>query len=233
MTFEVLYEQDDFLVIDKPVGLGMHQEGEQPGVVTLLSQQRQNQPLWPVHRLDKVTSGALLLAKHADAAAALSSRFAERKVEKYYLALADKKPNKKQGAVIGDMQKARRGQWKLLPSKQSPAISQFFSSGLGNGLRLFVVKPHTGKTHQIRVMLKSLGSPILGDTLYAGTPADRTYLHAMTLRFEYGGEQHQIVSQPKIGMHFIDPLCQQAIASFQPPWELPWPQLPARRKSYD
>ncbi|MBT1062960.1 TIGR01621 family pseudouridine synthase [Bowmanella sp. Y26] len=229
MISEVLYEHDDFLVIDKPAGIGMHQEAEQPGIVTLLSQQLGGQPLWPVHRLDKVTSGALLLAKNAEAAALLSGQFAERQVEKFYLALSDKKPNKKQGAVIGDMQKARRGQWKLLPSKLSPAISQFFSSGLGNGLRLFIIKPRTGKTHQIRVMLKSLGSAILGDSLYAGTPSDRTYLHAFALQFEYQGQQHQIVSVPGYGQYFTEARCQQALQDLLSPWQLPWPHLNLKR----
>ncbi|GAA0366125.1 TIGR01621 family pseudouridine synthase [Bowmanella denitrificans] len=225
MTLDVHFDHPDFLAVHKPPTIGMHQEGQNIGLVTMLSQQLGGRPLWPVHRLDKVTSGLVLIAKNADTAAALSGLFAKRQVEKYYIALSDKKPAKKQGAVIGDMQKARRGQWKLSTSKLSPAVSQFFSAGLGNGLRLFVVRPHTGKTHQIRVMMKSLGAPILGDSHYGATPADRTYLHALALRFTYQNNAFSFICQPAAEQHFNSPEYNREVEKFTPPWALRWPQL--------
>ncbi len=86
------------------------------------------------------------------------------------------------------MKKSRRSTWILTNSTISPAITQFFSFSMGQGLRLFIVRPSTGKTHQIRVALKSLGSGIIGDPLYSSTQADRGYLHAYSLGFSYQGE---------------------------------------------
>lgn len=73
-----------------------------------------------------MTSGLLLVARSADAAAALGQALAARQVEKFYLALSDRSPRKKQGWVIGDMERSRRASWKLLPTRQDPAVTQFF-----------------------------------------------------------------------------------------------------------
>lgn len=203
----------------------MHQEGEEHGIVTLLSRQCNIPQLYPVHRLDKITSGLLLLAKHKDSARELSQQFAQRQIEKYYLAMTDSKPLKKQGTVIGDMKKARGGAWMLSKTRQDPAITQFFSCSAGIAKRLILLKPHSGKTHQIRVMLKSLGSPILGDKLYKGNQADRTYLHAFALRFQSVGEMHKFIQPPLQGEQFLTQDCMQAIDDYTPPWQMPWPAL--------
>lgn len=222
MHIPVIFEHADFLIINKPCGIGVHQENEQLGIVEMMKQQRLAGQLWLVHRLDKVTSGCLILAKSAQAAAQFGELFSQRSINKYYLAISDKKPKKKQGAIIGDMAKSRNGTYKLLKSKQSPAKSQFFSKGLA-GHRGFLLKPTTGKTHQLRVALKSLGSPILGDTAYGGTPADRTYLHAYSLDFSYGGEHIRLSAQPLSGECFQTPQFNDVANAFSPPWEQPFP----------
>ncbi|MDF2178031.1 TIGR01621 family pseudouridine synthase [Aliiglaciecola sp. CAU 1673] len=229
-SITIVDEQPDFLVIDKPASIGVHQEGELDGLVTLVCRQTGYPQLWLVHRLDKETSGLLLLAKNAHTAAAFGKLFEQRQVQKFYLALSNRKPKKKQGAVIGDMVKSRDGQWMLTQSKEAPAVSQFFSCGLGDGLRLLLVKPSTGKTHQIRVMAKSLGSPILGDSLYKGERADRMYLHAYALRFELSGQLYSYVQLPTAGQHFIASLCQQSLSQWQTPWQLPWPEVKEQAK---
>ncbi|WP_375055025.1 TIGR01621 family pseudouridine synthase [Zobellella sp. DQSA1] len=184
---DILLRHDHFYVINKPAGIGMHQEGDSPGLVRRLSEEL-GEPLYPVHRLDKMTTGALLLARNPDANRELSRQFAERSTRKLYLALSDRKPTKKQGLIRGDMEKARGGSWKLCRTQLNPAVTRFYSGLLDNGLRAFLLQPHTGKTHQLRVALRSLGSPILGDERYGGSPADRGYLHAWQLEFGYGGE---------------------------------------------
>ncbi|WP_088331634.1 TIGR01621 family pseudouridine synthase [Lacimicrobium sp. SS2-24] len=221
----VIYEDEDMLVIHKPPGVGMHQEGDTPGIVTLLAHQQKNAP-YLVHRLDKVTSGLLMLAKHRQSAQRLSQHFARREIDKYYLAITDSRPAKKQGCVYGDMQKARGGAWMLTKTRRSPAVTQFFSCAASAGQRLILLKPHTGKTHQLRVMLKSLGSPILGDALYKGTAADRTYLHAFALRFSSDAKDYQFVLPPERGSAFLNQACEQAISAYTPPWQLNWPTLP-------
>lgn len=222
MHIPVIFEHSDFLIINKPPGIGVHQENEQIGVVELIKQQLHAEQLWLVHRLDKVTSGCLILAKSAQAAAQFGELFSKRTIDKYYLAISDKKPNKKQGAIVGDMAKSRNGTYKLLRTKQSPAKSQFFSKGLA-GNRAFLLKPSTGKTHQLRVALKSLGAPILGDTAYGGTTADRTYLHAFGLVFSYNGEPVRVSTLPETGEHFQTAEFSQVVTAFSPVWEQPFP----------
>ncbi|ART79124.1 TIGR01621 family pseudouridine synthase [Oceanisphaera avium] len=193
---DILLNTPDFLVINKPAGIGMHQEAEQPGLVRLLSEQL-GSTLYPVHRLDKVTTGVLVLARHLSANRELSKQFAQRQVSKAYLALSAAKPNKKQGLIKGDMEKSRGGSWKLARTMTNPAITRFYSCHLAEQLRGFLLQPQTGKTHQLRVALKSQASPIVGDVRYGSESSDRVYLHAWQLKFTYQ-EQPICVRAPLI-----------------------------------
>ena len=184
---DILLQTSDFVVINKPAGLSVHRDQNDSGLTEMLAQQLGVPQLWLVHRLDKPTSGVLLLALNADAASELAQAFANRQVKKNYLALSDRKPSKKQGWIKGDMVRSRQGAWKLTRSMENPAQTRFSSHSSEPGRRLFVLRPLTGKTHQLRVAMKSLGSPILGDTLYGGTPADHLYLHAWCLSFPFRG----------------------------------------------
>lgn len=201
MLFPILLETDAWLVINKPAGADFHSQSGNAGLIVQLSSQL-NQPLWPVHRLDKVTSGCLLVAKSAEAAATLSRQFADRHVQKTYIALACGKPRKKQGWIKGDMVKSRNGSWKLSRQVNNPAITQFHSCAITGdipallshytGLRAYYLLPTTGKSHQLRVAMKSLGTPILGDSRYGGSPANRCYLHAYQLIFNWENETIQV-----------------------------------------
>jgi tRNA pseudouridine32 synthase/23S rRNA pseudouridine746 synthase len=163
-----------------------------------------------------------LLAKTRPAAAALSQLFAKRKIEKYYVAISPRKPKKKQGKVDGDMKKSRGGSYILTPSQDgvSKAVTFFHSVSVANVGRFFYIKPVTGKTHQIRVALKSIGSPILGDKRYKGEASDRLYLHSMMLRFDYLGEYFSIQCLPQAGMHFTHDL----LTNMEIIQNLPWPK---------
>lgn len=185
----IIRQTDNWLAINKAPGINIHCQDGEPGVVAQLSEQL-DCPLWPVHRLDKVTSGILLLAKNAETAAFLSQQFAEKQVKKLYLARSHGKPKKKQGWVKGDMSKSRNGSWKLLRSHNNPAITRFSSQyDEQHQWRLFFLAPYTGKTHQLRVALKSLATPIDGDQRYGGVAAERTYLHACALQFSCPQQQ--------------------------------------------
>ena len=201
MKLEIVYQTDDFIIIYKPCGLSVHKDQSEIGLTTLLAEQLDVPQVWLVHRLDKVTSGLLILALNAESAAEFFRLFSEHHVQKTYLALSNQKPKKKQGLIIGDMQKARNGAWKLCPSKENPAITRFESVSCEPNLRLFILKPQTGKTHQLRVAMKSLGSPILGDALYGKKTEniDRTYLHAARLQFEFKGQTFDVFTLPKEG----------------------------------
>ena len=197
MAFQIVFRHLDFIVINKPNGISVHKDDADVGLTQLVAQQLGVPKVWLVHRLDKVTSGLLILALNERAAVTLSQKFAQHQIQKTYIALATHKPKKKQGRISGDMQKARRGAWKLCQSKESPAVTDFVSHSLAPNLRLFILQPKTGKTHQLRVAMKSLGSPILGDELYGGDKAERTYLHAYQLSFDYFGEAVQISTSPE------------------------------------
>lgn len=206
--FKIIIQTDDFIIINKPHGISVHKDDNEVGLTQLVAQQLGVSQVWLVHRLDKVTSGLLLLALNERAAANLSGLFAQHKIQKTYLALSNLKPKKKQGLIIGDIEKARRGAWKLMLSRNNPAITRFYSVSCEPNLRLFILQPQTGKTHQLRVAMKSLGSPILGDALYAGKSEniDRTYLHAYRLQFKYEGNAYDVCLLPhqmeKCGVFF-------------------------------
>jgi tRNA pseudouridine32 synthase/23S rRNA pseudouridine746 synthase len=197
-----IFEHKDFFVFDKPAGASFHSE-DRAGFFATLTQHFPAETLFPVHRLDKITSGLLLVARNKPAAKQLGELFESHAIKKTYIAISDHKPSKKQGTISGDMQRTRDGNWKLLHSKTNPAITRFTSHSLAPNLRLFVLQPKTGRTHQLRVMMKSLGSQIIGDTRYGGTVSDRGYLHAQRLQFDWNKEFIDIHSTPENGELFI------------------------------
>jgi tRNA pseudouridine32 synthase/23S rRNA pseudouridine746 synthase len=227
-SYELIESNEQFLIIYKKPNINFHSEDGKCGLFETVKQAEGLSELYPVHRLDKVTSGLLVMAKTAATNQALVNQFKNREVQKFYLAISGKKPKKKQGLIKGDMESARRGAWKLLPTLTNPAITQFFSTSLGEGKRLFIVKPHTGKTHQIRVALKSIGAPILGDTLYADVAScvdiDRVYLHAFSLAFTLNGKNYRFTEVPREGDLYITTEFNSAIQQFLSPWNLAWPQ---------
>jgi tRNA pseudouridine32 synthase/23S rRNA pseudouridine746 synthase len=193
----VVCETHGVLAIYKPAGLSFHSEGDSPGVMPLVRAMQASGAigyggrLRAVHRLDRPTSGLLLLAKTSEAADVLSGALRERSLAKYYVALSDRKPLRRQGRVRGEMVKARRGSWRLTRSlDNSPSLTHFTSEPLPtllpDPLHAFLLRPVTGQTHQLRVALKSLAAPVLGDERYAHAPtarqSDRAYLHAAAIR---------------------------------------------------
>ncbi len=220
----LLFENRLFAVFNKPAELNFHSEDAQAGVVVLATEILGVEQLYPVHRLDKMTSGLVILAKTLEAAQAFGKLFETREIEKFYLALSLRKPKKKQGWVKGDMAPARRGDWKLLSTMENPAVTRFFSASIRPGERAFLIKPLTGKTHQIRVALKSLGSPIAGDPRYAhaleAKEEERGYLHAYALRFMLEGEAYSFVCPPDEGERFMSAEYTAQLQQWTAPWEL-------------
>jgi len=226
-AFSLIDENEYFVVINKRAGVNFHTEGDEVGVV-VAAEQALKQKLYSVHRLDKMTSGLLLLAKSSAHARELSALFETQQIQKYYLAISDKKPKKSQGLIKGGMQKSRRSMWKLTRNQENLAITQFFNFSLGEGKRLFVVKPKTGKTHQIRVALTSLGSAICGDPIYATESAgqyDRGYLHAYQIAFNYQDEAYCYQMKPEEGVLFTGAACQERLTLLKNADSLNWPKV--------
>jgi tRNA pseudouridine32 synthase/23S rRNA pseudouridine746 synthase len=195
---DIVYEDDRLILCNKPSGL-LTVPGKDPSLADCLEARVQARyPQYPaakvVHRLDKDTSGLLLLAFDKAALGALGSQFEHRKVEKYYVArvwgdvagesglvdlpLATDWENKPRQRV--DLERGRPSQtrWQVLARE--------------GGVTRLQLTPLTGRTHQLRVHMLALGHPIVGDTFYAEgaarAAADRLQLHAEMLQFTHPGD---------------------------------------------
>tara|TARA_R110002167_G_scaffold79066_6_gene218467 strand:- start:121 stop:912 length:792 start_codon:yes stop_codon:yes gene_type:complete len=243
-----LYKDKYIYAVHKPQEVPFHsldetlQKDQGPihveGIVSLTRKFLDDDNIYPVHRLDRMTSGVMIFARTKEVNSTLSKLFLEKKIEKYYLALSENKPKKKQGAVIGDMEKGRSGSYLLKRTNGNPAITRFFAKKITNNecaAWFYMLKPETGKTHQLRVALKSLGSPILGDSRYSGKPASRGYLHAYKVRFELLGNRYEIVDLNFKGDEFdFEQFCSSvlndtdslnsSISAILKPELLPWPK---------
>lgn len=178
---KIIYQNDSLYIVNKPNGYDFS---------SVLQKLRETDPhALGVHRLDRETSGLMIFAKSKKVQGEISSFFARKQIQKTYLAISRDRPKKKQGWIEGDIVKQRSGNLKLAQTQNNPSLT-YFQSFLHSdtGFRYFLVRPLTGKTHQIRVVLKSLGSAILGDTRYGKQPADRMYLHCLKLRFSWQGQ---------------------------------------------
>ncbi|NVK42870.1 MAG: TIGR01621 family pseudouridine synthase [Oceanospirillaceae bacterium] len=227
--YRLIDEQPEFLVIDKAPGISVHRDQSDAGLAMLLEEAR-GESLHMVHRLDRMTSGLMLFARNPKAAAQLGELFRSRQVDKFYLALSDRKPTRKQGLVRGDMTRGRRGGWRLAKTLVNPAITQFFSTSVREGERLFLLRPLTGRTHQLRVALKSLGAPIIGDQVYherTERVEERGYLHAWMLGFELNGRRYRYRGDPQDGERFLTGEFRTALEPWQDPWALAWPRVPS------
>ena len=231
-TLRVLFDSPRLLVVDKPAGVPFHEDAERPGVLQLLrATSAVPSRLYACHRLDAITSGVLVFAKSQRDAGLLGAAWRSGEVHKLYVALSARRPSKKMGAVVGDMAPSRRGAWKLLRTELRPARTQFVSSGVAGtnsrALRGFVLRPLTGRTHQLRVAMKALGAPVLGDGLYANKDdaleEDRAYLHAAAIRLPPlapGERGVSVVCPPSSGCEFTsDAFADWFAARFLHDWE--------------
>lgn len=219
--FRVIEENDKFIVVSKEHSINFHNDGDEPGVFSGVKEYL-GKDLFAVHRIDKVTSGLLLFAKDSNTAATFSKMFQDKKIVKFYCALSDKKPDKKMGTIKGDMVKSRNGSWRLSRGTDNPAVTKFISRKLSSdGIYMFILRIYTGKTHQIRVAMKSLGSPVAGDILYGSSENyDRVYLHSYYLGFNFEGKDYCYKSSPDQGKLFTNADFADAFKEFYTPESL-------------
>lgn len=232
----ILALTDDYLVIHKKAGVSFHDESggsSETGLMQILREMEASGEispgprLYPVHRLDRITSGVMIFARGRNNANLISNEFRHGRAQKIYIALSDRTPSKKQGLIVGDMVKSRRGLWMLTRTKNNPAITRFISEPVPNRrarLRLFVLHPKTGKTHQLRVAMKSIGSPILGDGQYGrfdqARQEDRAYLHAYSLRIRLGNSDKIFRVMPDSGEEFLNEDFGRTLKSLGNPYDL-------------
>ena len=199
LPFPVLCATVDFLVLDKPAGISVHSDPAGQDMLSLLQQSQPRQAFFPVHRLDAATSGCLLVARSLASARILTAHFAKRRVYKSYHACVHGKPNPAEGEIFTHLSPETPGSQRMSvvePGAGPPAFTTYRTLRSCPEFSLVELHPITGRTHQLRVHLRHLGHPILGDPLYAfpNTPsAARLMLHAATLIFpDADGHVHEI-----------------------------------------
>ncbi|MFT6396094.1 MAG: RluA family pseudouridine synthase [Bradymonadia bacterium] len=177
---DILHRGDNWVAVEKPIGVptdrtrDAKRDSMSAAVERLLGTK-----MWAVHRLDRDTSGVLLLATSKAAAAELGGLFQSREVEKRYLALCQKGAEdlpEELVATLGDV-----GGKKGVAEDGKPAQTSFCVIEDRGRIALVEARPHTGLTHQVRAHLSHLGWSIVGDVRYGGPPAARVMLHAKSI----------------------------------------------------
>ena len=230
----IIFDSDDLLAIDKPAGLIVHSDGrtEEPSVAEWVlekypalkdvgepwtSPQGEVIPLpGIVHRLDRTTSGAMLIAKTSEMYRYLKEEFKARRIQKTYLAWAYGHPKEKEGTVVAEIVRTSEipKRWAARPTTNDDkraaclrrqAITKWKVLKQTDDASLLEIKPETGRTHQIRVHLASIGHPIVADHMYAADRASseealrlagrtclgfmRPALHASSITLEIKGKR--------------------------------------------
>ncbi|MCS6836168.1 MAG: RluA family pseudouridine synthase [Anaerolineae bacterium] len=206
IPLDVVYEDDDLVVIDKPAGLVVHPSlgnvsgtlvnallYRYPQMVDMQGDEDSEGRLGIVHRLDKDTSGLLVVARHLDALRNLMAQFQARTVKKYYLALLDRRPKTSTGLIdapIGRDPRERQKMSVLASGKPAQTEFELLEDRYAGGRALVRLHLLTGRTHQIRVHMAFIGCPVVGDTVYglrkSSIPAlKRHFLHAHSLSFDH------------------------------------------------
>ncbi|MEI6278708.1 MAG: RluA family pseudouridine synthase [Verrucomicrobiae bacterium] len=196
IPLDILHEDAEFLVMNKPAGLVVHPgAGNAAGTVVNAILHHcagirivggEDRP-GIVHRLDKETSGCLLIAKTEPAHRWISEQFAERHVEKTYLALVEGIPRMPHGTIEARIGRHAVHRQRMTVSERGrESLTKYRVLATSEGKALVECRPLTGRTHQIRVHLKHLGHPVVGDPLYGrrGTHS-RHFLHAWKIAFKH------------------------------------------------
>jgi 23S rRNA pseudouridine1911/1915/1917 synthase len=195
-SFAIAFEDEHLLVIDKPAGVVVHPgAGHRAGTLVQALEGRVaggGDPDRPgvVHRLDRDTSGLLVMARSDAVHAALQQALRERRIEREYVALVDGRPAARRGTIDAPLGRDRRVRTRMSTETDQPreAVTHFEVDRQLGERALLRVRLETGRTHQIRVHLEAIGLPVSGDRVY-GVPHDlgleRQFLHAGRLAFTH------------------------------------------------
>ncbi len=196
LPLNIVYQDDQLVVVDKPAGLTVHPgPGHSRGTLVnaLLwhypELKEVGDPMRPglVHRLDADTSGLMVVARTPLAYESLSRQMRSRTVTKVYLALVKGHPKPQEGVIEAPIARHPRDRQRMgVVAEGRQASTHYITVRLFKGFALLEVRPHTGRTHQIRVHMAALGHPVAGDAKYGGRVPflKRQFLHAHRLGFD-------------------------------------------------
>lgn len=226
------YEDEAVLALNKPVGISVMGERHHTDLVRLAADA--GETLYPVHRIDKVTSGLILLAKELRFHGGLTRQFAQRAADKRYLAIVRPAGLPERGTIDLPLSTGRKGRIRIAADRAAieqhgdpptwsvpeaavfdqvrsyPSLTTFRRLVQGPDADLLEVSPVTGRRHQLRVHLAWIGYAIVGDPLFAGRddPAGRTALHSWRLALDAewaGGRRLQLEAEPGPDFFAVSP----------------------------
>ena len=216
IPLEILYEDEDLAVVVKPRGMVVHPAAGHPDgtlVNALLARLDSlggiGGELRPgiVHRLDKETSGLMLVAKNDETQEALSRMLKDREIEKHYRALAEGRFREPEGEIDAPIDRSRKDRKKMAVDPEGrPAVTRWKVLAEGTNCTLLDVRILTGRTHQIRVHLRSVQHPVCGDELYGdekGVKVPCLMLHAFSLNFEHPRTKEKMAFQAPLPEDFL------------------------------
>lgn len=221
MKIPILYEDNHLLLVEKPINVPVQADSSRdPDLLTLLKEdlkKRYQKPgnvyLALVHRLDRPVGGAMVFGKTSKAASRLSDMMRRQAIERRYLAVVHGKPNKAKDQIEHYLYKNKRENKVFVDSPNHPetkkAVLDYQVIESKQGLSLLSVKLHTGRPHQIRVQLSTIGHPIVGDKKYGNQqskPGQQIALWSHSVSFE-----HPVRREP-LNVHSLPPI--------QFPWNL-------------
>lgn len=205
----IVYEDADVLVVNKPTGVISHSRGkywDEPSVASFVRQHINKDETWDaddqqragiVHRLDRATSGIMICAKNARTMKFLQRQFGDRKVKKSYAAIVSGHMEPKEAVIDMPIERNPKepSKFRVGPNGKS-AITTYKVIQSSEHFDELELLPKTGRTHQLRVHLKQVGHPIVGDVLYDGSSAERLCLHAFRLEITLPGGERKLFEAP-------------------------------------
>ena len=215
VKFGIIFQDENMIVVDKPAGLQVHPSTKNESNTLVhgllykfpeignVGDAPETRP-GIVHRLDRGTSGVLIVARNQKTFLSLKQKFKNREMKKKYWAVTYGAPEKS-GIIDAPLARAAHYKKQIVASgktktKIRAAVTEFITLEKSEKYALLEVSPRTGRTHQIRVHLTSIGHPIVGDEKYAQKKfsneetAPRLFLHALTLEFEHDGQKYKFAS---------------------------------------
>jgi 23S rRNA pseudouridine1911/1915/1917 synthase len=213
ITLPILYEDDDCLVIEKPAGILTHSKGAfnpEATVATFIHSRisgMDGDRAGIVHRLDRATSGVIICAKHPRALSDLQAEFSKRNVKKTYYAVVKGIPEPAEAIIEVPIGRNPKDPKTFYPTVHGKVATTSYKLLDHNAERSFLeLSPTTGRTHQLRVHMKYIKHPIVGDEVYDGKPADRMYLHAGRLEITLPSRERKVFESatPKSFRELVD-----------------------------